>query len=1041
MKLTGPRLEQYQTVRAARAYLTDDVYTNAIKKIEAAQKRADAAAEAADKRAMLREAQREAAYAAKRKAAAIKAAATREARKQKFVYTYSADVTVREKRADGTWGPWFPMTTQGSITSTENKYKEELKKVLSVWIKNLEEESDIVVGEGWWETLPYAITDKQPFIATSVSASDVKMKDAGALALEGEESYDYDTGNGHCVFDWIIFRYGDVRGCKKVATMEGLTALFGEAALTDGVSCDDLVPFCEAVGCRMYALDETQRIIKTHIPDRINKNVPPLVFRVKNNHFYGIISEATSISKYGNGFVTEMAQVAEKDKVTADPIVELVELQHEEGGRVAQMVRICREAGIEVFNRDSSKVPINMDDDGLQSFVLQGRKYYWAHDETVLAAIRICELNGEAYTGQHIPGMLAEMMRELGYDKKSSLNPHVGNVLSQCKDRAHYGLLEGIDAIPEDAWACDIAKCYTACIENPAEPFMIFDVTCEWADWDGDLKSGLYFVITDDMTLLHASNVYSAAILQRAREEGIAFQIIRQLRPSKVLPVDYFAPLLAAIRKRCHNDAGLAKFFINILVGTLARTKLTRVFARMDTCADTVFRDHTATDKEGEPFLMAADGYYVYGRRVSKQISEHNLPMWIQILDASNIRLFDMIKASGGALIGRKTDCAVLVGGSIVESREIGGYRLCELPKNMRQMRPASMRELPSDLCDTPEWVYVPITSSSQVEEAWQTLSENAGMMIMGRAGTGKTFIAKKLAERFQGVVCKSAFTNKAALNIGGQTIHKMVKLDSKSKFNLKSLKARVGKAACLFIVDEISMIGPDMWRILCEVKKALPKSKFILLGDYRQLPPVGVDRDFFESSMVRFLAGGIRADLTEKQRYDQALWDLAEAINTDQPYEVRRGRIMTGRHLCHYNNTRMRINAMLNEKRGLFLAAGDEEGAQDTWVYPGLPVIATRNFSKGDDIYCVNSEAFTVISVGDRIRVASQRPEGEHIWDILPEEFHKYFVMNYATTVHRAQGETIEGPVTIWDWRGMDKRMLYTAVTRATKAENVWFA
>ncbi len=1043
MNFTGPRYEQYQTLRAAKKYVSPQVYASTLKAIQRAQKRADVAAAAAEANRAAREAAKEALRQAKRKAAAQKAAETRAAKKAaalaktQSVWHFRATAKVQQKMADGTFGAPFTKSHEGTVVATQANHRKAIDAEVAEWTENMDQESDLVVmGEPTIE-----IISQTPVLMAPVAATAVKMKQAGALFLDGEEQHEFDTGMGRCVFDWLIQRYGNVRGCKKVATLDGLTALFGEAALEDGVSCTDLVPFCDAVGCRMIALDETQQVIMTHTPTKINKNVPTLVFRVKNAHFYPIVSEANSISKYGNGFVTETAQVAEKDRVVAEEIVELVELENTEEPRSVQMVRICKEAGVEVFNRNSAKVPICMDDDGLQSFVLQGRKYYWKHDETVDAAIRICELNGEAYTGQHIPGMLAELMRTLKYDEKSSLNPHVSDILAQCKDRAHYGLVDGFESIPADAWACDIAKCYTACISEPMEPFMVFAVTDEWTAWDGDLKLGFYFVLTNDMTLLHGSNVYSAAILRRAQEEGIKFEVVKQLRPSKTLPRDYFARLLTAIREKCHGDASLAKFFVNILVGTLARTRLTRVFARMDTCADTVFADYNS-DKSGVPFLMNAEGYYIYGRRVEKQISEHNLPMWIQILDASNIRLYDMIKASGGQLVGRKTDCAVLVGGSVVESGQIGGYRLCDVPSNMRQMRPVDQRSLLSDLCETPEWMYLPITSSSQVEEAWTALCNGSGLMINGRAGTGKTHIAKALAARFEGTVFKAAFTNKAALNIGGQTIHKMLRINSAGKFCLKSLKKRIGKSAALFIIDEISMIGANLWRLLCEVKKALPTAKFVLLGDNRQLGPVGETIDFFESSMVRFLAGGMRAELTEKQRYDQALWDFAEAIYAGLPLGFQRGAVMNGRHLCYLNATRRKINAMLNEKRGLFIAADPAcEDSQDTYVYAGLPIIAVRNFSRGDDIYCVNAERFSVVSVGDRIRVMSERPDGEHFWDIEIEEFHQYFVMNFCSTVHKAQGETITGPVTIWDVERMDKRLLYTAVTRATRGADVYVA
>jgi hypothetical protein len=40
---------------------------------------------------------------------------------------------------------------------------------------------------------------------------------------------------------------------------------------------------------------------------------------------------------------------------------------------------------------------------------------------------------------------------------------------------------------------------------------------------------------------------------------------------------------------------------------------------------------------------------------------------------------------------------------------------------------------------------------------------------------------------------------------------------------------------------------------------------------------------------------------------------------------------------------------------------------------------------------------------------------------------------VNYCSTVHRCQGETITEPFTIHDWDRMDTKMRYTAISRAT--------
>ena len=55
----------------------------------------------------------------------------------------------------------------------------------------------------------------------------------------------------------------------------------------------------------------------------------------------------------------------------------------------------------------------------------------------------------------------------------------------------------------------DINKCYSSCIYDPYDNWIKYSVEDTWEDYDGELKTGLYYVETDDLTLLHQTNIYS----------------------------------------------------------------------------------------------------------------------------------------------------------------------------------------------------------------------------------------------------------------------------------------------------------------------------------------------------------------------------------------------------------------------------------------------------------------------------------------------------------------------------------------------------
>jgi hypothetical protein len=51
---------------------------------------------------------------------------------------------------------------------------------------------------------------------------------------------------------------------------------------------------------------------------------------------------------------------------------------------------------------------------------------------------------------------------------------------------------------------------------------------------------------------------------------------------------------------------------------------------------------------------------------------------------------------------------------------------------------------------------------------------------------------------------------------------------------------------------------------------------------------------------------------------------------------------------------------------------------------------------------------------------------------------FGEYFYLGYCMNVHRVQGSTVDEPNLIYECINMNKNAKYTAVTRATKYENI---
>ena len=127
-------------------------------------------------------------------------------------------------------------------------------------------------------------------------------------------------------------------------------------------------------------------------------------------------------------------------------------------------------------------------------------------------------------------------------------------------------------------------------------------------------------------------------------------------------------------------------------------------------------------------------------------------------------------------------------------------------------------------------------------------------MLILGTAGTGKSFLIKAIAQLLQNKCLLTATTGIAAFHIGGITLHSALRLPEQ-KINCNDLR---GQALAILqhklkdirylIVDEISMLGQNM---MAWVDKRLRQAtthldipfggiSVILIGDFAQLPPVG---------------------------------------------------------------------------------------------------------------------------------------------------------------------------------------------------------
>lgn len=134
------------------------------------------------------------------------------------------------------------------------------------------------------------------------------------------------------------------------------------------------------------------------------------------------------------------------------------------------------------------------------------------------------------------------------------------------------------------------------------------------------------------------------------------------------------------------------------------------------------------------------------------------------------------------------------------------------------------------------------------------SLMESGGpfVFITGRAGTGKSTLLKHFRETTKLACPVLAPTGVAALNVGGETIHRFFRFAP--GISVKDARARgstikdgaMYRKADVLVIDEISMVRADLLDCMDEFLRAARKDKrpfgglrVVVIGDLYQLPPV----------------------------------------------------------------------------------------------------------------------------------------------------------------------------------------------------------
>ncbi len=342
----------------------------------------------------------------------------------------------------------------------------------------------------------------------------------------------------------------------------------------------------------------------------------------------------------------------------------------------------------------------------------------------------------------------------------------------------------------------------------------------------------------------------------------------------------------------------------------------------------------------------------------------------------------------------------------------------------------------------------------------WLKSADRQVFRLFGYAGTGKTTLARHLAEAVDGGVVFAAFTGKAAHVMrqkgctGASTIHSLIYRSRGEDEDGPTFALNDDSAAAdagLIVIDECSMVDAEVGRDLLSFGKPV-----LVLGDPAQLPPIAGGGFFTEGEPDVMLS------TVHRQAEDNPIVRMSMQVREGRELEygkygksrvipradIDADAIMSADQvLVGLNRTRRLYNTRIRELHG---REGDVPVAGDTLVClrndrkRGLvngsvwEVKNVRKPRKGLLRYSVSPDEG---GAGRRPTLVSINPAFfEGTAEALPfSERRKSdeFDFGYALTVHKAQGSQW-GDVVLFNestaFREHRSRWLYTGITRAAE-------
>ena len=374
----------------------------------------------------------------------------------------------------------------------------------------------------------------------------------------------------------------------------------------------------------------------------------------------------------------------------------------------------------------------------------------------------------------------------------------------------------------------------------------------------------------------------------------------------------------------------------------------------------------------------------------------------------------------------------------------------------------------------------------------------NSNVLILGQAGTGKsTFVNYLKSASKKRIICACP-TAVSALNVGGQTIHSLFQIQPRDfimpeLLKLKAKPRNILNAADVLIIDEISMVAPDLLDAVDILARTARRNnepfgglQVVAIGDLFQLPPVITreamdyyrmayehDNAYFFDSNAYKRADFLRYDFdlvyrqsdktllenlrklrnndlsaldffngckfVDKSRLENAVIitpfrAVAERINSSRLAQIQAPEVSyTGELTGSFQERDVPAPMNLTLKIGalvVFVKNGDK------WYNGSMGII--RNLSAREIVVELFNKSRDIVSVKPETwqKIEYIRDENDRLQEQEVGSF-KQFPLNlgYAMTIHKAQGKTLDNVIVDISRGAFTHGQTYVALSRTRNA------